>query len=48
MQLIFESSGNRYPTVEEIVQCDLFRKVELRELRGASISVRAFQFLLSQ
>ncbi|XP_031633151.1 slowpoke-binding protein-like [Contarinia nasturtii] len=38
MQMIFESPGNRYPTIEELVRCDLFRNVELRELRGASIS----------
>lgn len=39
LQLIFESPNDRYPTVEELVRCDLFRKVELREMRGASISV---------
>lgn len=35
LSLIFQSS--RIPTLEEIVCCDLFRGVELRELRGASI-----------
>jgi hypothetical protein len=33
--LIFQSS--RTPTLEELVCCELFRGVELRELRGASI-----------
>lgn len=42
MQLIFESSGERYPTVAELVRCDLFQHVELREMRGASVSVKRF------
>lgn len=46
MQLIFESPGDRYPTVAELVRCDLFQHVELREMRGASVSVsRAFLFI---
>lgn len=34
LELIFQ--GPRLPTIEEILCCDLFRGVELRELRGAS------------
>ncbi|GJQ73504.1 hypothetical protein Trydic_g13859 [Trypoxylus dichotomus] len=34
LSLIFQ--GSRLPTIEEILCCDLFRGVELRELRGAS------------
>ncbi|KAH1025917.1 hypothetical protein HUJ05_010537 [Dendroctonus ponderosae] len=33
--LIFQST--RTPTLEELIRCELFRGVELRELRGASI-----------
>lgn len=39
LQMIFESPDNRYPTVEELVLCDLFRNIDLREMRGPSISV---------
>lgn len=35
LELIFQSS--RTPTLEELVRCELFRGVELRELRGASL-----------
>ncbi|XP_030763566.1 slowpoke-binding protein-like [Sitophilus oryzae] len=35
LQFIFQSP--RIPTLEELVRCDLFRGVELRELRGATI-----------
>ncbi|XP_055295234.1 DEP domain-containing protein DDB_G0279099 isoform X2 [Sitodiplosis mosellana] len=38
LQMIFESPDNRYPTVEELVLCDLFRNIDLREMRGPSIS----------
>lgn len=37
--MIFESTDNRYPTVEELVLCDLFRNIDLREMRGPSVSV---------
>lgn len=37
--MIFESPDNRYPSVEELVLCDLFRNIDLREMRGPSISV---------
>ncbi|KAF7279329.1 hypothetical protein GWI33_007419 [Rhynchophorus ferrugineus] len=36
LELIFQST--RIPSLEEIVRCDLFRGVELRELRGATIA----------
>lgn len=37
--MIFFSPDNRYPTVEELVMSDLFRNIDLRELRGPSVSV---------
>ena len=37
--MIFESPDGRYPTVEELVVCDLFRNIDLREMRGPGISV---------
>lgn len=39
LQMIFESADGRYPTVEELVVCDLFRNIDLREMRGPGISV---------
>lgn len=39
LQMIFESPDSRYPTVEELVLCDLFRNIDLREMRGPGISV---------
>ncbi|XP_037041972.1 slowpoke-binding protein-like [Bradysia coprophila] len=38
LQAIFESPGNRYPTIDDLVRFDLFRNVELREMRGPTIS----------
>lgn len=35
--LSFIFQNTRTPTLDELVCCDLFRGVELRELRGASI-----------
>lgn len=37
--MIFESADGRYPTIEELVLCDLFRNIDLREMRGPGISV---------
>ncbi|XP_037039855.1 uncharacterized protein LOC119076930 isoform X3 [Bradysia coprophila] len=37
LQMIFESP-DRYPTIEELVLCDLFRNIDLREMRGPGIS----------
>lgn len=42
LQIIFESPEGRYPTVEELVLCDLFRNIDLREMRGPGISVNLF------
>lgn len=39
LQMIFESPDNRYPAVEELVLCDLFRNIDLREMRGPTVSV---------
>ena len=38
MQMIFDSSGN-YPSLEELVLCDLFRNIDLREMRGIFVPV---------
>lgn len=40
LQLIFDSPGDRYPTIEDLVICDLFRNIDLREMRGPSVSVK--------
>lgn len=37
--MIFESPAGRFPTVEDLVLCDLFRNIDLREMRGPGISV---------
>lgn len=39
LQMIFEAPDGRYPTVQELVFCDLFRNIDLREMRGTSVSV---------
>ncbi|XP_070496714.1 uro-adherence factor A [Chironomus tepperi] len=44
MQMIFDSSGN-YPSLEELVLCDLFRNIDLREMRG--IFVPSFKHSMS-
>lgn len=41
LQMIFDSPENRYPNIEELVLCDLFRNIDLRELRGPSVSVKS-------
>lgn len=46
LKLIFEPPDNQFPTVEELVLCDLFRNIDLREMRGPSISVKKFIFEL--
>lgn len=45
--MIFESPG-RYPTIEELVLCDLFRNIDLREMRGPGISVSLTQPSMSE
>lgn len=37
--MIFESPDGRCPTVEDLVICELFRNIDLREMRGPGISV---------
>lgn len=37
--MIFESADGRYPSIEELVLCDLFRNIDLREMRGPGIAV---------
>lgn len=39
LQLIFDTHDARLPTLEDLVLCDLFRNIDLRELRGPSVSV---------
>lgn len=48
LHMIFFSPDNRYPTVEELVMCDLFRNIDLRELRGPSVSVCLLLILYSK
>lgn len=36
--MIFESAGG-YPTLEELVLCDMFRNIDLREMRGIFVPV---------
>lgn len=38
MSMIFYSDG-RYPKLEEIVMCDIFRNIDLREMRGTCVPV---------
>lgn len=37
--MIFYSSDGRCPKLEEIVLCDAFRSIDLREMRGTNVSV---------
>lgn len=37
--LIFEPPSGVCPSVEDLVLCDLFRSIDLRELRGPCFSV---------
>lgn len=39
LQLIFDPPENRLPALEDLVLCDLFRNIDLREMRGPSVSV---------
>lgn len=36
LELIFQYPDGRYPTVEELLMCDLFRNIDLREMRGTT------------
>jgi len=36
--MIFESPGS-YPSLEELVLCDMFRNIDLREMRGSFVPV---------
>ena len=38
LQMIFDSAGN-YPSFDELVLCDLFRNIDLREMRGIFVPV---------
>ncbi|XP_055684858.1 slowpoke-binding protein isoform X2 [Lutzomyia longipalpis] len=37
LQMIFDSPDGRYPSVEDLVMHDLFRNIDLRELRGTCV-----------
>ncbi|XP_044737833.1 slowpoke-binding protein isoform X2 [Chrysoperla carnea] len=39
LELIFQHPDGRYPTIEELLLCDLFRNIDLREMRGSSVPV---------
>lgn len=43
--MIFDPADGVCPTVEELVLCDLFRNIDLRELRGACVSILRYIFL---
>ena len=49
LNLIFEPSNGACPSVEELVLCDLFRSIDLRELRGPcfNVSTNIFQFYIN-
>lgn len=41
--MIFESKNPGYPSLEDLVLCDIFRNIDLRELRGSScVPVRTY------
>lgn len=47
LSFIFDSPDGRYPSIEELVLCDLFRNIDLREMRGTCIPVSIlFWFLI--
>lgn len=39
LSFIFDSPDGKYPTIEDLVICDLFRNIDLREMRGTCIPV---------
>lgn len=39
LKFIFDQSGGRYPSIEQLILHDLFRNIDLRELRNASVNV---------
>lgn len=43
--MIFDPADGVCPTVEELVLCDLFRNIDLRELRGACVSIFLNKFM---
>lgn len=45
LSFIFDSPDGRYPSIEELVLCDLFRNIDLREMRGTCIPVSIFGFM---
>lgn len=44
LSFIFDSPDGRYPSIEELVLCDLFRNIDLREMRGTCIPVSILYF----
>lgn len=44
LQMIFESPGG-FPSLEELVLSDLFRNIDLREMRGSCVPVSYFKQL---
>lgn len=45
LSFIFDSPDGRYPSIEELVLCDLFRNIDLREMRGTCIPVSIFSLV---
>lgn len=37
LELIFQHPEGRYPTIQELLLCDLFRNIDLREMRGSTL-----------
>jgi PX domain-containing protein kinase-like protein len=39
LQMIFDAPSGHHPSLEELVLCDLFRNIDLREMRGIFVPV---------
>lgn len=40
LSFIFDAPGGQYPSIEDLVLLDLFRNIDLREMRGTCVPVR--------
>lgn len=48
MEIIEQIFGPRTPTLHELLLCELFRKIDLREMKGSCLPVLILLFLQSQ
>lgn len=39
LEFIFQNPKCRYPSIEELLVCDFFRNIDLREMRATSLPV---------